>query len=229
MEADKPTIGFLHTFPFTISMVESFMKQCLPGVSGFHHILDTLMKRDNNIISPGITPKANIIRYAHYAKNLETSGCDLIFSCCSLMRQAVDYCKAILDIPIYQLDEFAIRAAVEAGPKIAVIAANFRVVPHIEKAIAGWANILHKKALPIIKVNDDAYKAMNRDDMPIHDKLLLKNISEVTGEADCILLGQINLASLENQIAAMNLDKPVFCAGKQTFNHIKTLLSKNNS
>jgi glutamate racemase len=206
-------------------MIDSYMKQYLPDYS-VQHIMDTLIKRDNNNAEPGQTPPDNIIRYTLYAKMMENYGCSAIFSCCSFMAEAVEYCKKAITIPIYQLDEIAIQQAVGTGGIIGIISANRRVVPHVEKNLQKRARENNKEIQLKININDKAYEAMSLGNIAEHNQLLMDDIKTLNKKVDCILLGHINLALLEDSINDLNPEKPVYFSGSRTFKAIREIFAK---
>ncbi len=65
--AGRPArVGFIHTTPTTIDMVERYMKECLPGTE-YVHLYDGNVKIDNFRSPIGLTPKSNLLRFAVFA------------------------------------------------------------------------------------------------------------------------------------------------------------------
>ena len=74
---NRKKVGFVHTTPATIGMVEVFMKAYLPVVE-YIHIYDGNVKLANFASPIGVTPKVNLLKYAMFADELERAGCAVI-------------------------------------------------------------------------------------------------------------------------------------------------------
>ncbi|PKL07628.1 MAG: hypothetical protein CVV51_13090, partial [Spirochaetae bacterium HGW-Spirochaetae-7] len=122
MSADKTgrKVGFLHTTPSTIGMVNRFAQANLPGVVTVH-VYDGNVKIDNFKSPIGVTPKSNLLRWANFGDGLERSGCELIVSCCSLMPRATDYARQAVSVPFVQLDSIILDRVVERHARIGVL------------------------------------------------------------------------------------------------------------
>lgn len=210
-------IGFIHSFQLTLSLVDNLMKKYVSNAIAIH-IMDECIKKSNSECEIGTTPDKNIERYMYYAKQLKDEGCDLIFSVCSLMDDAVLAIREKLGCEIYQLDEWCIRNAINNHNNVLVLAANPRVKPHVIKQINRFNNNPNLKY--DVLINKEAYKAMSLGNNELHDKLLIDSINTTNEQYDAILLGQINLALLEDKI-----NIPVYCSGKETFKFIEELIN----
>src|SRR5512136_679684 len=122
-------VGFVHTTPSTIGMVETFMKAYLPG-DEYIHIYDGNVKLANFASPMGVTPKINLLRYAVFADELQRAGCDVIVSCCSLMPRAVAYASVVVDVPFIQLDAVILDEVVANYSRIGVINTTAYSVPY---------------------------------------------------------------------------------------------------
>lgn len=213
-------IGFIHSFQLTLPLVDDLMKKYVPNAKAIH-IMDECIKKSNGECEIGVTPSINVERYLYYAKQLKEEGCDLIFSACSLMDEAVLEVRKKLGYQIFQLDEMCIKNAINNNDNVLVLAANPRVKPHVINQIKRLNNNPNLKYDVVI--NEEAYKAMSVGDIDMHDKLLINDIANNKDKYDAILLGQINLALLEGKI-----DLPVYCSGKDTFRSIEEQIDNGN-
>lgn len=218
-------VGFIHTFSPTVELVDRLAARHLDDAE-LHHVMDDDMRRDNALVPPGETPPQNIEKYIRYAKKLEQAGCEAIFSCCSLMRSGVRESQKQVSVPVYQLDDpvFAMGAGVGAGQTVGLCFANANTVPHALRALESFAGVGMPKT--IVHIDREAYAAMGRGDDALHDARMLESVAQLAAQADAVLLGHINLASLEERIDALALPVPVYGAGSLAFRHIRCLLDK---
>lgn len=219
-------VGFIHTTPATIGMVEKYMKQYLPGVD-YVHIYDGNVKIDNFRAPVGITPKINLLRYANFADQLERAGCAVIVSCCSLMPRAVAYAREVVSVPFIQLDAVVLDKAVELYSRIGVINTTEYVVPYVEDGLRSRAAALNKEIEIVFSNNSDALELFNAGEYEKYDEIVLNAILKMAEKnLDCILMGQIPFALLEDKIKRLSLKTPVLYAGFDSFKKIKELLGQ---
>lgn len=224
--ANQLRIGFLHTTPKSISMVDSLTAEYLPGARAVN-FLDDVVKLYNFSAPIGKTPRENCLRFANYAKYLEQEGCSMIVSCCSLMPVATEYAQKVLSIPIIQMDAPALDKAVETSARIGIIGTVDRAVPFMKNQIEQKAQILGKKIEIDYSLNSKAFEYFSKNDMDTHDQLVLDDIKKMDDKnVDCILFAQVPLGLLEDRALALGLRKPLYCAGRQTFEWIKSTLGK---
>jgi Asp/Glu/hydantoin racemase len=217
-------VGFIHTTPATIGMVEKYMKLYLPRTE-FIHIYDGNVKIDNFKSPVGVTPKSNLLRYAIIAEQLERAGCGVIVSCCSLMPRAVAYAKEVVSVPFIQLDAVILEKAVEQYNRIGVINTTEYVVPYVEEGLKTRAARLNKKIEIVFSNNVTALELFNTGEYEKYDEVVLNDIQKLAEKGvDCILLGQIPFALLEDKIKKLFLETPVLYAGCDSFKRIEELL-----
>lgn len=217
-------VGFIHTTPVTIGMVENFMRRYLPGV-GYIHVYNGLIKRDNFLSPIGITPKINLLRYANIAQELERAGCNLIVSCCSLMPRATEYASKILNIPMIQLDSILHKKAVENYDKIGVEVTTEYVIPYVKESLESRALAIGKNIEIIFSENTSALELFNKGDFETYERIVLEDMRELERRGvDCILMGQIPFAVMEEKIKEAAFKVPVLFAGEIAFNYIAEIL-----
>jgi aspartate/glutamate racemase len=221
-------VGFLHTTPPTIGMAESFMKVYLPGVEWIH-IYDGGVKVANFASPIGVTPKINLLRYAVFAEELERAGCGVIVSCCSLMPRATAYASAVVDVPFIQLDAVILDEAAANFSRIGIINTTPYSVPYIREGLVTRAE-KQGKNLELLFSDKETERALglfNAGDFDAHDDVVLQQMRCLEGAGvDCLLMGQIPFAMLEEKIESHSWSVPVLCAGRKAFAHVATLLQR---
>ncbi|MCE5265490.1 MAG: aspartate/glutamate racemase family protein [Deltaproteobacteria bacterium] len=221
-------VGFIHTTPATIGMAESFMKACLPGVEWIHRY-DGLVKMANFASPIGVTPKINLLRYAVFAEELERAGCGVIVSCCSLMPRATAYASAVVDVPFIQLDAVILDETAANYRRIGIINTTPYSVPYIREGLLTRAE-KQGRSLELLFSDPETERALglfNAGDFDAHDEVVLRQMRRLEGAGvDCLLMGQIPFAMLEEKIGAQSWSVPVLCAGRKAFAHVAALLRR---
>ncbi|MDP2790714.1 MAG: aspartate/glutamate racemase family protein [Rectinemataceae bacterium] len=218
-------IGFLHTTPSTIGMVEGFMKARLPGVAVVH-IYDGNVKAANFLSPVGITPKINLLRWANFAEELQRSGCDIVVSCCSLMPRATAFAQQVVDIPCVQLDAFLLDRAVEKYSRIGVIKTTEYTVPLVKEGLETRALAAGKRVAIHFAGDNRALDLFNAGEFNKHDEIVLCDVEKLAASGvDCVLMGQIPFGLLEQKLKALHLEIPVLCAGSEAFDRLGILLA----
>lgn len=218
-------VGFVHTTPYTIPMVQDFMKRYLPSVS-YIHMYNGCVKIDNFAEKPGITPLSNMARYVNFARELEAAGCNLIVSCCSLMSEAVAYAQKVVHIPFIQLDEPIIQAAAAQWKHVAVIASTPYVIPRVEHRLQESATQLGKQVEIEFFTDMSLLQLFNEGRMDEHDAALIDLVCKAARKGvDGILMGQIPFALIEPRLQRLHLDQPILCAGERCYRYIGEMLA----
>jgi len=224
----KKLAGFIHTTPATIGMVERFMHICAQDIE-IVHIHNGLMKRDNFACPVGVTPESNIERYESYAQELYAAGCDIIVSCCSLMRRATANAARKVKIPFIQLDAVVLDAAADGYERIGVINTTEYVVPYIVEHINERAQVLGRKPEVIFSNNTGVLGLFNAGDFDNHDRIVLEDIEKLEAKSvDCVLMGQIPFGLMEEKIKAARFSVPVLLAGEYAFRHVAGVLARKS-
>lgn len=219
-------IGFLHTTPSTIGMVEDFMKARLPGVA-LLHIYDGNVKAANFLSPVGVTPKINLLRWANFAEELQRSGCDIVVSCCSLMPRATAFARQVVDVPCLQLDGFLLDRAVEKYSSIGVITTTEYTVPLVKEGLESRALAAGKRISLHFAGDNRALDLFNAGEFEKHDEIVLCDVEKLAASGvDCVLMGQIPFGLLEEKLNALALGIPVLCVGVEAFDRLGMLLAE---
>lgn len=222
-------IGFLHTTPATIGMVEGFMKTRLPGVA-LLHMYDGNVKAANFLSPVGVTPKINLLRWANFAEQLQRSGCGIVVSCCSLMAKATAFAMQVVDIPCIQLDGFLLDRAIEKYSNIGVIRTTEYTVPFVKEGLEARAQAVGKQVSIHFAGDSKALDLFNSGEFERHDEIVLRDVDKLAASGvDCVLMGQIPFGLLEEKLKALNLDIPILCAGAEAFDRLLGILLARRS
>ena len=219
-------VGFIHTTPPTIGMVERYMKECLPGAECVH-LYDGNVKIDNFRSPIGQTPKRNLLRFAVFADQLEQSGCDLIVSCCSLMPRATAFAAQAVSVPFIQLDAVILDRAAAQFRRIGVINTTPYTVPYVEEGLRERAARLGKQIQLEFSNTESALELFNAGKFEEHDRVVLRDVLRLAEQGvDCVLMGQIPFGLMDRKLQGLGLRVPVLYAGREAFERVRDLLGK---
>jgi len=218
-------VGFLHTTPATIGMVERFMKSRLPGAA-YLHMYDGNVKAANFSSPAGVMPKSNLLRWANLAEELQRAGCDIVVSCCSLMPRATEFARQVVDIPCLQLDGFLLDRAVEGYSRIGVITTTEYTTPVVKEGLEARALAAGRQVSIVFAGDNRALDLFNAGDFDAHDEIVLREVSKLAAmDVDCVLMGQIPFGIIEDKLKALGLAIPILCAGVEAFDRLGALLA----
>jgi aspartate/glutamate racemase len=225
--AGRPArVGFIHTTPATIDMVERYMKECLPGTE-YVHLYDGNVKIDNFRSPIGLTPKSNLLRFAVFADQLERAGCELIVSCCSLMPRATAFAGQVVSVPFIQLDAVILDRAAAQFRRIGVINTTPYTVPYVEEGLRERAARLGKQLQLEFSNTPSALELFNAGKFEEHDRIVLHDVRKLSEQGvDCVLMGQIPFGLMDQKLQGLGLRVPVLYAGREAFQRVRDLLEK---
>jgi Asp/Glu/hydantoin racemase len=207
-------------------MVERYMKECLPGTA-YVHLYDGNVKIDNFRSPVGQTPKANLLRYAVFADQLERAGCDLIVSCCSLMPRATAFAAQVVSVSCIQLDAVILDRAAEQFQRIGVINTTPYTVPYVEEGLRDRAARLGRQIQLEFSNTESALELFNAGQFEEHDRIVLRDVRKFGEQGvDCVLMGQIPFGLMDQKLEGLDLRVPVLYAGREAFQRVKELLDK---
>lgn len=216
-------VGFLHTTPATIGLADRFMWSRLPGVAPVH-IYDGRVKIDNFESPAGVTPKTNLLRWAEFARSLEDAGCSVVVSCCSLMPRATAFARQAVSVPVVQLDAVLLDRAVRDFRRIGVITTTDHTVPYVEEGLRRRAAEIGKKIEIVFAGDRTALELFNRGEIERHDEIVLGDVADLMGRGvDCVLMGQIPFALLDEKLRKLPGKTPVLYAGDEAFRYVAEL------
>jgi Asp/Glu/hydantoin racemase len=225
-KAEEIKVGFIHTTPPTIAMVDTFVKALLPGIKPVH-MYDGSVKIDNFNSTIGTTPKRNLLRWATFADQLERTGCKAIVSCCSLMPRATAFAKQVVSVPMVQLDAVILDEAVAKYRNIGIITTSEYTVPYVQENLDARAANLGVSIRYSFSNTPKALDLFNAGDFEEHDRLIIEDIRGFAAQGvDCVLMGQIPFAMMDEKLKALDIGVPILYAGSEAFLAVGKLLEQ---
>lgn len=219
--SNKKMIGIIHAALISSKSVQPFIEEIIPDVIVAHMVDDTI-QNTNFACKPGIIPKNNFYKFTMYAHFLEEAGADLIVLACSTFNQAVELAQPMINVPLLQIDRPMMELAVNQGNRIGLLATVPTTVPASLRLLHKAAEGFQKEIDVSTVLCSEAFDAIKRGDVELHNRLLLEQIDRLSETVDAIVLAQVSMSALEPML--MHTKVPVYNSGRTGFERVKHLL-----
>ena len=193
-------IALLHTVKSVVDFFGPELNKVLEGKARLYNIWDEFLAVNPNDVGEFTTNNKN--RLLMDLKNAELTGADLIVVTCSTLTPHLPYLRPLISVPVIAIDDAMSKKAVSLGKKILVMAtAGSTVQGTCDKLLADAEEAGVEVEIESM-VFPDAFEAMKKQEMDLHDELLLKAAKNISGY-DCIVLAQASMAHLDHEIELM--------------------------
>jgi hypothetical protein len=199
-----PRIALIHALPESPEPANRAFAELWPEAARFNLMDDSLAPdlAAAGAITPAITKR--FLDLAHYAARTGARG--ILFTC-SAFGSSIDACKADLErgpdpIPVLKPNEAALEAALQAGPRIALLATFGPTIPSMTAELENMAKARGIVPTIVTRVVDGALAALKRGDAAVHDRLIVEAAAGLTG-VDALVLAQFSMARAKSTIPAV--------------------------
>ena len=191
------TVGLIHAVIPAIAPLRAAFAAELPTVRVLNLLDEALLKEAERLGS--ITP-ALVRRMTGLVALHEQAGAELVLFSCTAYSPFVDAVRAQSSIPVLPIDDMMLRAALDGGLRLGVLAT---VAAGLEQQRLGIARVAAEagkqvEVLPVLRV--DAFAALNAGDAATHDRILLEELARLAPRVDVVLLAQASMAHLAEKI-----------------------------
>jgi len=193
------TLALLHTTPLTVASMKALAAERAPGVRVVNILDDSLLP--DVMQAGGVTPGVQD-RVVTYATTAEASGADAIMCCCSSIGEAVEAARDRVRVPFLRIDEPMAQRAVQAGPRVGVIATVRTTLEPTANLIARAARDAQRDVRVERVVVQGAYEALMAGQGQQHDDLVLAALQDLASRSDVIVLAQASMARLKDRLPA---------------------------
>jgi aspartate/glutamate racemase len=239
-ESDAPkslrgkTIGVINGGSWIMLWSSYFGKKILPGVKIVNVGNEAVQLHFIQAHQKGqpCPPQLNIDMFARYADDLaKLYPLDAILISCSTMNRSADAVRqAIADrgIPVVQIDEAMMEAALEGGGRILVIATHGPTVKSTQSLLTETASRMGKSVSFLGATVEEAFDLLGKGDIEAHNEIIANVIREAkeNHEIDSVVLAQLSMTvfklSYPNDVASFGV--PVFTSGETGFEKVKVIL-----
>jgi len=189
-------IAYIYTSHVLVEMVIQKTKTCLPDVDICNIVNDDLLKLASDCVND---EKLKQQLLSCYNLAIQT-GADIIVNTCTSVSGFVDSLAQDIPIPIVNMDEPLVKQ-IEQVRTIGVVA----TIPTAAKRICDIVR-LHNHSQIHVALCENAFQALEEGREEEHNTIITKQIDEMIGKYDMILLAQ---ASIE--IAIKEKRESVYC------------------
>jgi hypothetical protein len=193
-----PRIALIHALPESPEAANRAFAELWPEAARFNLMDDSLAPdlAAAGSITPAITQR--FLDLGHYAARTGARG--ILFTC-SAFGAAIDACKAALKpIPVLKPNEAALEAALDAGPRIALLATFGPTVPSMTAEFEAMAKARGVVPTIITRVVDGALAALKAGAGDEHDRLIAQAAAELP-PVNALVLAQFSMARAAASIA----------------------------
>jgi hypothetical protein len=190
-----PRVALVHALPESPEPANRAFQALWPEAARFNLMDDSLAPdlAAAGMITPAITQR--FLDLANYAAGTGARG--ILFTC-SAFGASIDACKKALGkgkspVPVLKPNEAGLEAALQAGPRIALLATFGPTISSMTAELEAMAK--EKGIVPTIltRVVDGALAALKRGDGAEHDRLIVRAAADLDG-VDALVLAQFSMA-----------------------------------
>jgi Asp/Glu/hydantoin racemase len=194
-----PRVALIHALPESPEPANKAFVDLWPEAARFNLMDDSLAP---DLAAAGTITPAITQRFLDLARYAAGTGARGILFTCSAFGTSIEACKKALPIPVLKPNEAALEAALQAGPRIALLATFGPTIPSMTAELEVMAKA--KGIVPTIltRVVDGALAALKRGDGAEHDRLIARAAAELTA-VDALVLAQFSMARAARAIAAV--------------------------
>lgn len=191
----------LHTGLTTVPVIGRQIKDILPQDVVVRHVVDDSLLIDTRIAGYMTDDVAQ--RIVSYVKLAESHGSDCVLFACSSVGPAADMAREVVKIPVLKIDVPMAEAAVDRGPRIAILATVSTTLKPTRGLVEKAAKEKGAKVEIQTFLSDKAFDKLSEGDVEEHNRLLIGDIVKCAKEFDVVVLAQ---ASMTNILPALPED-----------------------
>jgi Asp/Glu/hydantoin racemase len=229
-------LGMVHGASWISLFATYFGRKILPGVklisAGNEGVqLNFMGAHRQGLPCP---PQINIDLFVRYAEDLVgLFGVDAILITCSTMNRAAGAVREAMrrhGVPVVQIDEAMMEAAVERGGRILVIATHGPTVKNTQDLLRETAARLGREVSFLGATVEEAFHMLGRGDVEGHNELIASAIRDTVARepVSVVVLAQLSMAvfKLSYPEPEKQLGVPVLTSGETGFERVKEILKR---
>lgn len=192
-------IACIHT---VYSVIDSFTQQLREGIPGDDYVIHTLYD-DFLATDPAMIGKFSSINHQRLRLDMQAqalTGADIIVVSCSTLSPSVRLLRGEFNVPVVAIDDAMVKAAVEMGRRIGLIATANSTVKPSSSALLAAAKDAGKEIDLKVLCREEAIQALKAGDQATHDRMVLEMADEMK-DRDVLVLAQASMAHMEQPVA----------------------------
>ena len=192
-------LALIHTVLFAAELFKKKLAARYADLQSFHVVDESLLQelmRSDGKMTPGL-----IRRLAIQANLARDAGAGVILFTCSSTSPAVDMVRPMIDVPIVKIDDPMAGLAVRTGGRIGLICTARTTLGPSENLIRDHAARQGRKVDLRTRLESAAFEAVMAGNKDLHDDLVRRAATELSGDCDVIVLAQASMAHLAAKLA----------------------------
>jgi aspartate/glutamate racemase len=214
-----PRIVLLHATPVAMEPVQRAFAARWPEAD-LVNLLDDGLSADR-AREPDLS-EAMIGRFVAFGSYGAGIGADGILVTCSAFGPAIDRLAAKVDVPVLKPNEAMVRAAIDKGLRIGMLATFAPAVATMVQEFEDVARQAGSAATLETIVVEDAMAQLRAGNAALHNDLVAAQASALAG-CDAIVLAQFSTAQAAEKVRA-RVDMPVLAAPEAAVDLMKALI-----
>ncbi|MBF8781378.1 arylsulfatase [Pseudomonas fulva] len=213
-------VFLIHATPLAVEPINQAFARFWPEAELCNLLEDSLSRdlRNEGALTDGLRQ-----RFLELAKYARGAGADGILFTCSAFGEAIDACKAALDIPVLKPNEAMLEEALQLGERVALLATFPPAIDSMSEELHAAAAASGRELSLSHATAPQAMEALQRGDGALHDRLISELIAAL-GDSDVICFAQFSMTSAAAQCMALT-DIPVLTTPGSAVIKLKRLLS----
>lgn len=196
-------ITVIHTTTATVSSIPALIQEEIPGAQVNNILDDSILPDMNHQIDVDWVRE----RWLTYVNIAVRNGSQAVLSACSTVGEFAQEANRRSPIPVYRIDEAMVRAAVDRGGVICVLATLHSTLGPTVRFLRSVAQEQGKNCTILEQFVDGAYDALMAGDQAAHDQKIMQAIRETDGEVTSFVLAQASMARALAHAQPCILDK----------------------
>jgi len=199
---DVPRVFLIHALRDAIDPARAAMARGWPEARVVN-LLDDSLSADH-AARGGALDDAMRARFRALTDYAVATGADGILFTCSAFGDAIEAARATVAVPVLKPDEAALEAALDAGPRIALLATFPATIPSITRELDKVAR--QRGVVPVVTtgVVEGALRALQSGDADRHDALIAEAAARHE-DADALVLAQFSMARAAAKIGGRHV------------------------
>lgn len=200
------TLALIHTSPVLVPTFTALAQKHLNGAKLFHMVDESLIQQT---IRAGQLEKSTVRRLVHHVESAANAGADVVLVTCSSIGPAVVVARSLFDLPVLRIDERMAEQAVTTGRRIGAIATLSTTLKPTVELLRDTAGRLGRDVEIESCLCEGAFEAVIRGDTETHDQSVTKNLLELAGRVEAIVLAQASMARIAQSLPPDSSRPPV--------------------
>ena len=203
------TLVLIHTIPLLVAAFDDWCREMLPGTRVLNILDEPLLAR---VRERGIRAPEDDERLAEHVAGAAAIGADAVLVTCSTVSQSVAAIRPRFRVAIYAIDEPMVRAAVDVGDRIAVVATSATTLEPSRTMLEREAARRGRSLEISLRLVDGALSALLTGDPQAHDRLVMAAVAEEAHDVDVVVLAQATMARALDAAGARQVGVPVLAS-----------------